>query len=720
MAEIRGVVGRVICSKDNGFCILKADLTYPESGECKIKGFLQDPREGMWICAEGEFVDDRKWGPQFNAAVLYETVPETKSGIFAYLSSKKVKGIGPALALLIVKKFGDGTHDVFEKHPERLLEIPGIGKRRLETIKESWKKNRNLKDLTLYLSQYGIEASVISRIYREYGPRARTVIEENPYRLAEDIPRFGFRKADDIALRMGVERTSPFRCAAGAEFILKDRSDVGHVCMEESDLVERTRKLLGIGADAVREALCGAETPRALTRENGLVYLTRLYMDEVNTAEKLSKLASRIGRKEIDVDIGKIEKKLRIEYDAVQVEAIRIAVNRQVLVVTGGPGTGKSRTLDGIIEALLMNGYEEHEILLAAPTGRAAKRMEEVTKRHAVTIHRLLEYIPDYGFKRNEDNPLEGKVLVVDESSMLDIWLMSNLLDAVPPYMKLILMGDADQLPSVGPGNVLQDIIESGTVPTVRLTRTYRQAEGSGIIAAAHDINEGRMPVFDNFAEDQDMFLAKKGKAEEAAALIRDLVVRQLPNYYGVGSDEITVLTPTRLGPAGTPALNEMLQQALNPDGMEIRRSGMKLRLGDRVMQLKNNYEKDIFNGDTGVIAKIVTDDDDVDDCIVVRYEERFVEYGMDELDQIALAYACTVHKSQGSEYRIVVMALCDSHPAPLLRKNLLYTGVTRAKERCILVAGDKALNRCLENGNTERRSTTLRERLMEERRKHG
>lgn len=720
MVEMRGTVNRVIFrAPDTGYCILSTDMTMPRTGEYTVKGYMHNPKEGARIQASGDFVEDKKWGLEFNAGIITEFIPASEAGMLEYLMSKTVKGISSVLAGRIVKRFGKDTYDIFEKDPDRLLEVNGIGPAKLETIKASWNKNRQMRNLSLFLSPYGIPAPMIAKIYRQYGERSITTVRENPYKIADDIYGIGFRKADEIALKLGFEKNSPFRCMAGVRYILHGESSSGHIFLPQAELVEKSMRLLGTDAGTITDAIDGALSEGRLVREEGRVYLPYYHRQETEVAEKLSWMISAGRRRTVTVDVGKIEKKLNVEYDGVQARGIQEAVNSPVMVLTGGPGTGKSTTLNGIMEALIDNGMDRNAIRLAAPTGRAAKRMEEVSGMTAVTIHRLLEYVPDFGFRRDEDNPIDGDVLVVDEASMIDITLMNDLLSAVPVGMKLILVGDVDQLPSVGPGNVLRDIIASGTVPVVRLTKIFRQSVQSGIVRTAHMVNNGTAPVFNNHLPGQDMFMLHRETPEDTAKEIEHLVTDILPRHYNMKPQDIMVLAPMKKGSAGTENLNRILQDAVNPAKEEETRGDLKFRTGDKVMQVKNNYDKEIFNGDIGFVTDIITDDEDDDDHVIVRFQEKYVRYDFDELDQLIHAYACTIHKSQGSEYPVVVMAVCNAHYV-MLKRNLLYTGITRAKKACFIVGNREAVRTCVYRQDTGKRNTTLKERLISERGKNG
>ena len=619
-----------------------------------------------------------------------------------------MKGIGPKFAHLIVERFGTETIDIIEEDIERLYEVPGIGKKRVEKIRESWEKQKDIKNVMLFLQQYGVSTAYAAKIYRQYGKESIDQVKENPYRLADDIWGIGFKTADGIAGKMGYGKNDLRRCRSGIQYTLNELADEGHVYAVEEQLIEAAGKLLEADREPIVQAMAGMIASEDLIREQEAIYLPPFYHSERGTARRLLALMTSRSSAlfEGNIDIQAIEKATGVGYDDVQVAAIRQAVRSRVMVLTGGPGTGKTTTTQGIIAAYRAAGLR---VLLAAPTGRASKRMSEATGMEAKTIHRLLEFNPQDGYKRNDDNPLEGDVLIVDECSMIDIILMYNLMKAIPVQMRLILVGDIDQLPSVGAGNVLRDIIDSGQVPVIRLTRIFRQAQSSRIVMSAHAINQGRYPDTSN-GKDTDFFFIRKDDPEQVAEEIVKLVKHRLPKAYNQPLNNIQVLTPMQRSVVGAGNLNMLLQQALNTSTLGISRGGINYRLGDRVMQIRNNYDKNVFNGDIGIIEKVNMEDR----TLCIRFDDSLVEYEASELDEVTLAYATTIHKSQGSEYPIVVIPVLMTHFV-MLQRNLIYTGITRAKKICVLIGQPKALAYAIRNLTVNKRNTRLKERLRGE-----
>ena len=632
-------------------------------------------------------------------------MPATVYGIEKYLGSGLVKGIGPRFARAIVQRFGTETIDIIETEIERLYEVPNIGRKRVAKIRESWEKQKDIKNVMLFLQGYGVSTAYAAKIYREYGKESIDKVRENPYRLADDIWGIGFKTADGIAAKMGYEKEDPRRCRSGILYTLGQLSDEGHVYAGEEQLVKTAGQLLEAGETAIRDTLAGMLQAEDLILDKDAIYLPPFYHAECGTSRRLRDLAESTGRSLFDglFDPSSLTAETGIEYDEVQLAAIRQAVTSKVMVLTGGPGTGKTTTTQGIIAALKKAGLR---VLLAAPTGRAAKRMSEATGMEAKTIHRLLEYNPQDGYKRNDENPLEGDALIVDECSMIDILLMNNLLKAVPVGMRLVFVGDIDQLPSVGAGNVLRDIIDSQRIPVVRLVRIFRQAQKSRIVMNAHTINQGRFPDTSN-GRDTDFFFMREDDPERAAETIVRLVKERLPRAYRESPDRIQVLTPMQRGVVGAANLNLLLQQALNPSGPSLNRGGYTYRQGDRVMQQRNNYDKDVFNGDLGYIREVDTEER----TLKVDFDGKWIEYDVTELDELTLAYATTIHKAQGSEYPIVVMPVLMTHFV-MLQRNLIYTGITRAKKICVLLGAAKALAYAVRNVSVLKRNTRLKERL--------
>lgn len=702
---LRCVVERITYQNpENGYSVLKVKVKGYNDLVTLVGNLLEVPVGSVLLC-RGEWKVDKRYGSQFVAATWEETMPATVSGIEKYLGSGLVKGIGPRFARAIVQRFGTETIDIIETEIERLYEVPNIGRKRVAKIRESWEKQKDIKNVMLFLQGYGVSTAYATKIYREYGKESIDKVRENPYRLADDIWGIGFKTADGIAAKMGYEKEDPRRCRSGILYTLGQLSDEGHVYAGEEQLVKTAGQLLEAGETAIRDTLAGMLQAEDLILDKEAIYLPPFYHAECGTSRRLRDLAESTGRSLFDglFDPSSLTAETGIEYDEVQLAAIRQAVTSKVMVLTGGPGTGKTTTTQGIIAALKKAGLC---VLLAAPTGRAAKRMSEATGMEAKTIHRLLEYNPQDGYKRNDENPLEGDALIVDECSMIDILLMNNLLKAVPVGMRLVFVGDIDQLPSVGAGNVLRDIIDSQRIPVVRLVRIFRQAQKSRIVMNAHAINQGRFPDTSN-GRDTDFFFMREDDPERAAATIVRLVKERLPRAYRESPDRIQVLTPMQRGVVGAANLNLLLQQALNPSGPSLNRGGYTYRQGDRVMQQRNNYDKDVFNGDLGYIREVDTEER----TLKVDFDGKWVEYDVTELDELTLAYATTIHKAQGSEYPIVVMPVLMTHFV-MLQRNLIYTGITRAKKICVLLGAAKALAYAVRNVSVLKRNTRLKERL--------
>ena len=702
---LRCVVERITYQNpENGYSVLKVKVKGYNDLVTLVGNLLEVPVGSVLLC-RGEWKVDKCYGSQFVAATWEETMPATVYGIEKYLGSGLVKGIGPRFARAIVQRFGTETIDIIETEIERLYEVPNIGRKRVAKIRESWEKQKDIKNVMLFLQGSGVSTAYAAKIYREYGKESIDKVRENPYRLADDIWGIGFKTADGIAAKMGYEKEDPRRCRSGILYTLGQLSDEGHVYAGEEQLVKTAGQLLEAGETAIRDTLAGMLQAEDLILDKDAIYLPPFYHAECGTSRRLRDLAESTGRSLFDglFDPSSLTAETGIEYDEVQLAAIRQAVTSKVMVLTGGPGTGKTTTTQGIIAALKKAGLR---VLLAAPTGRAAKRMSEATGMEAKTIHRLLEYNPQDGYKRNDENPLEGDALIVDECSMIDILLMNNLLKAVPVGMRLVFVGDIDQLPSVGAGNVLRDIIDSQRIPVVRLVRIFRQAQKSRIVMNAHTINQGRFPDTSN-GRDTDFFFMREDDPERAAETIVRLVKERLPRAYRESPDRIQVLTPMQRGVVGAANLNLLLQQALNPSGPSLNRGGYTYRQGDRVMQQRNNYDKDVFNGDLGYIREVDTEER----TLKVDFDGKWVEYDVTELDELTLAYATTIHKAQGSEYPIVVMPVLMTHFV-MLQRNLIYTGITRAKKICVLLGAAKALAYAVRNVSVLKRNTRLKERL--------
>lgn len=705
MQKLRCVVERITYQNpENGYSVMRVKVKGYDELVTLVGNLLEVPAGSVLLC-EGDWKVDKRYGSQFVAQTWEEVMPATLYGIEKYLGSGLVKGIGPKFAQLIVSRFGLDTIEIIETDIKRLYEVPGIGQKRVEKIAESWEKQKDIKNVMLFLQGYGVSTAYAAKIYRQYGKESIDTVKTNPYKLADDIWGIGFKTADTIASKMGYEKNDLRRLKSGVTYTLSHMAEEGNVYAEEEQLVKSAIELLDADEAPVRQAISEMLQSEDLIADAEAIYMPPFYYAEVGTANRLNKLLDCVEGSLFNIipDISVISKQTGVEYDEVQAEAIREAVSSKVMVLTGGPGTGKTTTTQGIIAALKAMGLR---ILLAAPTGRAAKRMSEATGMEAKTIHRLLEYNPKDGYKRNDDNPLEGDALIVDECSMIDLLLMNNLMKAIPAGMRLVLVGDIDQLPSVGAGNVLRDIIDSKRIPVIRLTRIFRQAQESRIVMSAHAINKGVFPDTSN-GKNTDFFFIQQEDPEQAVDTIVKLVKERLPNAYKRPTSDIQVLTPMQRGVVGAANLNMALQTVLNPGQVSLNRSGYSFRQGDRVMQLRNNYDKEVFNGDLGYIERV----DMEDRTLFVCFDGRTVEYDVSELDELTLAYATTIHKSQGSEYPIVVMPVLMTHYV-MLQRNLIYTGITRAKKICVLVGTKKALSFAIRNLSVLKRNTKLKERL--------
>lgn len=710
MIKLRCVVEHITYqNQENGWSVMKVKVKGYDN-LVTLTGSLLDVPVGSVLLVDGDWRVDPRYGQQFVAQSWTEVMPATIYGIEKYLGSGLIKGIGPVYAKAIVSRFGLETIDVIENDIERLLEVPRLGRKRMEKIRESWEKQKDIKEVMVFLQGYGVSTAFAAKIYRKYEKDSIAKVKENPYQLADDIWGIGFKTADGIASKMGYEKNDPRRCRSGILYTLNELAEEGHVYAEPEQLVDAAVKLLDAGESPVRQALASMIEANDVVSDNEVIYLSPFYHAENGSAKRLQSLLSDTSLFNADIaaepEAKYGDKPGDIVYDEVQLAAIQKALDSKVMVLTGGPGTGKTTTTQGIIAAFKARHMS---ILLAAPTGRAAKRMTEATGMEAKTIHRLLEYNPMDGYKRNDANPLDGDALIVDECSMIDILLFYNLMKAIPSNMRLILVGDIDQLPSVGAGNVLRDIIDSQQIPVVRLTRIFRQAQSSRIVMNAHAINAGQFPNIKN-GLDTDFFFIGQEDADDIVKLIIGLVRDRLPKKYGYPAKEIQVLTPMQRGTVGAGNLNIELQNALNPSGPSLARGGYTFRQGDKVMQIRNNYDKNVFNGDIGYITAVDTNVR----TLSVTFDNRVVEYDITELDEIVLAYAVIIHKSQGSEFPVVVMPVTMKHYV-MLQRNLIYTGITRAKKICVLVGTTKALAYAIRNNTVSKRNTKLKERLNQD-----
>ena len=698
MQTIRCTVeGVTYYNTENDYAVVRAKSE--RHGESVIiVGTLARFCPGVRLEVDGDYKVDPRYGSQFAATAWREIMPDNLKGLERFLGSGYIKGIGRATAKAIVKHFGKETAYVLENEIERLGEVPGLGKKRLKQVTEGWSEHRAVRDIFIGLQAYGVSSAFASRIFRMYGSDALNAVNDNPYRLADDIDGIGFKTADDIASGMGYGKDDPRRVEAGVLFVLRRFADEGHVFVTDEELVPGASSMLDVDETAVMDAIVALHRRKKVVVDNHAVYLPMYHYAETGAARFLREIINTpCGKNEV---LSPERTPEGMVYDKAQLEAIECAVESKAMVLTGGPGTGKTTTVKGIISAFKSR---KMKILLAAPTGRAAKRMSEATDMEAKTIHRLLEYSPAGGFGRDRENPLKGDVLIVDESSMIDILLLYSLVKAVPPHMRLIFVGDIDQLPSVGAGNVLRDIISSGVIPVVRLTHIFRQAKSSRIITNAHAINAGQAPDISN-GLDTDFFFVRADD-DKIADTIVSLVSKRLPGAYKIDAKEIQVLTPMYKGDAGASALNTRLQEVLNPRGNEMRRGDTVFRVGDKVMQIKNNYEKNIFNGDIGYIESVRIEKGDAK--LIVGYDSRKVEYSSDDLDELIPAYAITIHKSQGSEFPVIVVPVTMSHYV-MLQRNLIYTAITRARRICVLVGDPRALNYAVSNQRISIRNSRL------------
>ena len=725
--EINGIISSVIYLNDeNGYAVVRMET---DSGEMVTAvGCLPYIAPGEMISAEGSWVTHAQHGRQFKIEQSNRLLPTSADGIYEYLAGSTVKGIGPATAALIVDRFKEKSLDILEMHPEKLAEIKGISLTKAKDLSASFKKQAGVRRLTEFLCAYGIKPLVALKLYRAYGSAALETVHENPYIISASHIGASFAEADNLALELGIEGDSINRISAAVLFELQHNSGNGHCFIPRDKLIAATSQLISVPADLVSDAI------DSLSENGGLVcdkvaklnvcYLTELYEAETYTAERLKSMVGLKTKSSANIErlITKLESLYDISYAPLQKQSIELALNNRILVITGGPGTGKTTILKGILSL-----YDELELetLLAAPTGRAAKRMSELTGREASTIHRLLgakmaEDGETVVFSKHEGDPLNCDALVLDECSMVDITLMSSLLKALKPGCRLVLVGDADQLPSVGPGNVFSDIIRSQTVPTVRLTEIFRQKGDSRIVRNAHMINRGEHPDFE--ANTGDFFRLRRLNGGTAVETIVELCARRLPENMKIPSASIQVLSPTRKGETGTVNLNKRLQAALNPPS-ESKKEKLfgeaVFRVGDRVIQTKNNYDTiwktkggvsgaGVYNGDIGTIAQI----DPITETLTVDFEDKLATYSFEMLNELEHAWALTVHKSQGSEYRAVVLAL-SGDVQMLLTRGVLYTAVTRAKELLIMVGDDNIAHRMIDNNKQSRRYSALRLRLI-------
>lgn len=710
---LAGLVERVTYhNTENGFCVLRIKAR-GQRDLVTVVGHAASISAGEWVQLSGNWVNDRTHGLQFRAGFLKAAQPTTAEGIEKYLGSGMIRGIGPVYARKLVRAFGAAVFDLIEAEPDRLREVTGIGPKRAARIVAGWAEQKVIREIMLFLHANGVGTSRAVRIYKTYGANAVEVITENPYRLARDIRGIGFRTADIVAGKLGIEPTAMIRVRAGISFALAEATGEGHCGLPVAELTAQTAALIEVPPTLIEAALeleleAGDVVADTVAGQD-CVFLAGLYRGEQNIAERLRTLASGPTPWPA-IDAGRaipwVESRTGLSLAPSQREAFRLALGSKVLVITGGPGVGKTTLVNSVLQVLRA---KDVQVALCAPTGRAAKRLMDSTGLEARTIHRLLETDPRTGgFKRNEERPLDCQLLVVDETSMVDVPLMRALLRALPDEAALLLVGDVDQLPSVGPGQVLADIIGAGTLPVVRLTEVFRQAAQSQVIVNAHRINQGQMPELRQ-GQGSDFFFVDAADPEDGVRKLLAVVRDRIPARFGMNPvSDVQVLCPMNRGGLGARSLNIELQKALNPPGeLRVERFGWTFCPGDKVMQVTNNYDREVYNGDLGVISGIDLEEGE----LTVRFEEREVAYGFGELDELVLAYATTIHKAQGSEYPAVVIPLTTQH-YPMLARNLLYTGVTRGKRLVVLVGQRRALTIAVRNRNTRRRWSKLGEWL--------
>ena len=732
MEKLAGYVEHIIYrNADNGYTVLNL-----VSGEAEITcvGIFSAIAEGENIEASGDYTDHPTYGKQFKVESFEEKAPEDEEAIERYLGSGAIRGIGLALAARIVRRFKADTFRIIEEEPERLAEVKGISERKAMEIADQVNEKRDLRQAMIFLQQYGITMNLAVKVYQQYGQEVYGIIRENPYRLADDIEGVGFRTADEIAVRVGIRMDSDFRIRSGILYVLLQASTEGHTYLPEEELTRRTGQLLEVGEEQIEKQYMDLAIERKIIMKQGenqtQIYAASFYYMEANTATMLKQLnvSYDVPDLEIEERVRRIEKQTGLELDEHQMTAVKEAVRNGLLIITGGPGTGKTTTINTIIKYFEMEGLD---IFLAAPTGRAAKRMSETTGFEARTIHRMLELNGGVdgaaGFERNEQNPLETDVVIIDEMSMVDISLMHALLKAVAVGTRLILVGDVNQLPSVGPGSVLRDIIRSHECNVVMLTKIFRQASTSDIIVNAHKINQGEEVTLDN--KSMDFFFLKRYDADVIISVVLQLIKQKLPKFVDATPYDIQVLTPMRKGLLGVERLNGILQRYLNPPSPQKREKehgDILFREGDKIMQTRNNYQLEweirtkyglsvdkgtgVFNGDMGIVREI----NDFAETMTVEFDEgRMVEYPYKLLDELELAYAITIHKSQGSEYPAVVIPLL-SGPSMLMNRNLLYTAVTRARKCVTLVGNEVTFEQMVQNTSQQKRYSGLCDRLKE------
>ena len=757
METLHGILERIVFENpDTGYTIGRFSARgFPEL--VTIVGNLASVNPGESLLLKGEWINNPKYGRQFQID-KYETIlPANVVGLRKYLGSGLIKGIGPKMATRIVNRFGMDTMDVIEQAPKKLAQVPGIGRKRVKLIQQAWEAQREIKNVMLFLQSHDVSTAHAAKIYKTYQNEAIPIVTENPYRLADDIYGIGFVTADTIAQKLGVDKDAPHRVQAGIKYVLSQKADDGHVFQHHTELIEACQTMLEQKSEAIEQGIraliekdeiihtgaqggvgemqddynvscqssaisshsetsdapqkpLSTDNRQLITDNHSAIYLAPFYYAELGVANQLLRLLAsgkpNVNQLSINTSLTQLEDEMHIRFAPQQGEAIHTALTTRAMILTGGPGTGKTTTTVGMIRLFEADG---RRIALTAPTGRAAKRLSETTGREAKTIHRLLEFSPqENGFKRNRQNPLEADVVIVDEMSMVELVLMNRLMQAIRPNATVILIGDTDQLPSVGAGNVLKALIDSQKIPVIKLTEIFRQAKESMIVTNAHRINTGEFPKLTG-PTDRNFFFIEEADPEAAAELISYLIAERLPRYYGYHAiDDIQLLCPMRRGTLGSENLNKRLQDVLNSNAEQVVRGWQAFRVGDKVMQVRNNYDYEVFNGDSGRIIGI----DSVDKRVRIQFPDKQVAYDMADLNELVLAYATTIHKAQGSEYPAVVIPLHTQHYL-MLQRNLLYTGITRAKEHVVIVGTKQALGICIRNNQVMERNTYLAERIQ-------
>ncbi len=711
MEKIEITIERIVYyNRKNDYLVARFSSPQYPGRLLTLVGNIAQASPGQALQIEGWWVGHPKYGRQFKIKTFKKLIPITIEGIKKYLGSGITKGVGPVTADRIVEHFGKDSLEIIEKNPQKLEEVPGIGPKRKERITSSFREQKKIKEIMVFLLSYGVSSLFATKIYKAYGDETIEKIRENPYRLVEDIFGIGFRTADSIAANLGIKEDSLLRIKAGIRYVLAEGAGEGHTFLPRHVLEEKATKVLNADTEAIKMALQSLDNENKVVIQNSAVYFPPFYYAEKGAARKIADLLKTKG-KTFNLSWGKLsswlKKKQGIILAVEQMEAVKTALTEKMMILTGGPGTGKTTTLRSIV--LILQELKVR-VFLAAPTGRAAKRLSEATGRKASTLHRLLEFAPEKGFGRNENRKLNAEFLIVDETSMMDLPLMYAFLRALQPSCRLILVGDSDQLPAVGVGNVLKDIIHSNRIKTVKLTHIFRQASKSLVVVNAHRVNRGEFPYLKGSPESDFYFLAKQ-EPEEVRETILNLCKKEIPQQFvGLNPiEDIQVISPLYRGAAGVDRLNRDLQNVLNPNSLFLSWGGTKFGVGDKVMQLRNNYQKEVFNGDIGRVSNI----DPEEEKVWVCFPEKEVLYQGADIAEICLAYAISVHKSQGSEYPAIVMPVLTSHYI-MLQRNLLYTALTRARKLAILVGQTKALAIAVKNNKVARRYTKLAERLKE------